>query len=470
MNLLKLSLVLALAGLISAQTPTADLVDLTQLLWINTTFTNYTAPIYSGYLYVNPQKQLHYFFFESQSSPSSDPLVLWLNGGPGCSSLLGALYEHGPFVFPDGSQDFQWNNYSWNLHANVIYMEAPACVGFSYIADYTLPFNDTNTAQDNLLAVLSWFAKFPGYSNRTFFIAGESYGGIYVPTLAAQIVWYNEQNPSSPINLKGIAVGNGVTDWEYDTTPADWDFYWNHALYSPAVRQQYETYCLTNPQSSQCGAATDAVNSSTYWINNYDIYRPCFGLNSSITQIDGVTNVDYARFRKLKRYTVGGTEIDAPGAAPCVDSVGAYYFLNNASVRESFHIYPNITTDWFMCTDNCNYTPNANASFWAYPILLEAGIRIMFYSGDVDGSVPTIGSQRWITNLVSQYNIPVVNPMNYWTLPGNLPTEPQVAGYVTDYLNFRFVTVKGAGHMVPQWQREGAYKMFYAFLNDVDLN
>jgi len=68
---------------------------------------------------------------------------LWLNGGPGCSSMLGAVYEHGPFVFPDGSADFEWNNNAWNQHANVLYLESPAGVGFSYISNYSIPLNDS---------------------------------------------------------------------------------------------------------------------------------------------------------------------------------------------------------------------------------------------------------------------------------------------------------------------------------------
>jgi carboxypeptidase C (cathepsin A) len=61
-----------------------------------------TYGFYSGYLNVNDTKELHYLFVESQSSPSIDPLVIWFNGGPGCSSMLGFSQEHGPFVMEDG--------------------------------------------------------------------------------------------------------------------------------------------------------------------------------------------------------------------------------------------------------------------------------------------------------------------------------------------------------------------------------
>ncbi|KAH9509420.1 hypothetical protein Btru_045851 [Bulinus truncatus] len=52
---------------------------------------------YSGYLSGSGGKQLHYWFVESSDNPEKDPLVLWMNGGPGCSSLEGFFSEHGPF-------------------------------------------------------------------------------------------------------------------------------------------------------------------------------------------------------------------------------------------------------------------------------------------------------------------------------------------------------------------------------------
>ena len=92
----------------------------------------------SGYLPVG-SKQMHYWFAESQGSPTNDPLVLWLNGGPGCSSMEGMLYENGPFRIQDDGKTVQLNNYSWNKLANMLYLESPAGVGFSWSpnkADY----------------------------------------------------------------------------------------------------------------------------------------------------------------------------------------------------------------------------------------------------------------------------------------------------------------------------------------------
>ena len=86
---------------------------------------------YSGMLTVSPTKALHYIFVESLNDPVNDPVVIWFNGGPGCSSLLGFMQENGPFVIDDNSTVIIENPHPWNGMANMLYIESPAGVGFS---------------------------------------------------------------------------------------------------------------------------------------------------------------------------------------------------------------------------------------------------------------------------------------------------------------------------------------------------
>lgn len=90
---------------------------------------------WSGHLQARPGKYLHYWFVTSQRDPIKDPLVLWLNGGPGCSSLDGFLSENGPLHVNDNGDTLYENKFSWNKIANVLYLESPAGVGFSYSDD-----------------------------------------------------------------------------------------------------------------------------------------------------------------------------------------------------------------------------------------------------------------------------------------------------------------------------------------------
>jgi len=162
---------------------------------------------YSGYLNATSGKFLHYWFVESQRSPSSDPVVLWMNGGPGCSSLDGFLSELGPLhVSADGKTLYN-NTYSWNREANVIFLEAPAGVGFSYSKNGKYNTDDDTTSYDNYVALQHFFVKFPQFKKNEFYITGESYGGIYIPTLSVRVL----TGPAN-INFKGFAIGNGFLD------------------------------------------------------------------------------------------------------------------------------------------------------------------------------------------------------------------------------------------------------------------
>jgi serine carboxypeptidase-like clade 2 len=133
--------------------------------------------------------------FNIAPDSANKPLVLWLNGGPGCSSLDGWANEHGPMML-DEEGHFHLNNYTWVNAANMIYLESPGGVGFSYInstAQEDLYMDDNTTAKDNLQALLSFFEKFPEMKENDFYISGESYGGIYVPILAYEVIEYNKE-------------------------------------------------------------------------------------------------------------------------------------------------------------------------------------------------------------------------------------------------------------------------------------
>ena len=91
----------------------------------------FTTTTYSGYLPVSDTKSLHYVFVESESDPANDPVVIWFNGGPGCSSMLAFMQENGPIAIDDGEDYIKTNPYPWNQRANMIWLESPAGVGYS---------------------------------------------------------------------------------------------------------------------------------------------------------------------------------------------------------------------------------------------------------------------------------------------------------------------------------------------------
>jgi carboxypeptidase C (cathepsin A) len=156
--------------------------------------------VYSGYVnnISDTSKSLHYLLVESQNDWQTDPLIIWTNGGPGCSSLLGFSTENGPFLMPDNTTEFVANPYSWNKNATVLYMEHPAGVGYSYCngtEDCTT--DDMKDSEDNLAMIKGFFDKYPEYKNHDLWLSGESYAGIYVPYMMWQIDMWNK-NETTP--------------------------------------------------------------------------------------------------------------------------------------------------------------------------------------------------------------------------------------------------------------------------------
>ena len=147
--------------------------------------TDFSSPTYSGFLKASETKKLHYVFAESYDSPETDPVLIWFNGGPGCSSMLAFMQEMGPIEIDDGETYLSANKNPWTRRANVIWLESPAGVGWSIAGtEADLSTNDMIQSEDALAALKSWYGKFPEYSTNPLYVSGESYAGIYVPYLA----------------------------------------------------------------------------------------------------------------------------------------------------------------------------------------------------------------------------------------------------------------------------------------------
>lgn len=203
----------------------------------------------------------------SRNDPLNDPIIIWFNGGPGCSSMLGWAQEHGPYAFEDGANNFTFNDWSWNNNANMFYIESPANVGYSVCEDILkdCQWTDQNSADDNRDIVIALLRdKFTAIQNNDLYISGESYAGIYVPQVMLRLDAYINATKLAGTgyipNLKGFMVGNGVTNWKFDCTPAYFHMSYYHGLISDDLYNNVNQNCNltyfdapTPPvQSDQC--------------------------------------------------------------------------------------------------------------------------------------------------------------------------------------------------------------------------
>ncbi|KAK1358841.1 Carboxypeptidase [Heracleum sosnowskyi] len=386
---------------------------------------------YSGYVTVDPVagRALFYYFAESENS-SSSPLVLWLNGGPGCSSFgNGAMMELGPFRVNSDGKTLSQNKYAWNNKANMLFLESPAGVGFSYsntTSDYVT--GDTKTAEDAYTFLINWLERFPEYQTRDFFITGESYAGHYIPQLAQLILQNNKITNQTVINLKGIAIGNAYVDLETQAT-GSFDYYWSHALLSDEIHEGITLNCNFSANANVSEACITYLQQVDLGkIFPYDIYAPWCDSSSGSPSTSGFD--------------------------PCTDSYIDTY-LNTQLVQTSLHVTVP-PKSWASCNYDVhgNWTDSPATVLPVIKELMSSGISVWLYSGDTDGVVPVTTTRFAINYLQTS----VKTQWYPWY------TQAEVGGYAVGYENLTFVTVRGSGHFVPSYQPSRALALFSSFL------
>jgi len=192
--------------------------------------------MHSGYVNVTSEDHLFYWLVEAAHTARDDaPLIVWSNGGPGCSGMEGATTESGPYILRDVKESSRMftgklahNEYSWNTRAHVLYVDQPRYVGFSCGTGPRVT-SSREAGKDMVQFLLGWRQLFPEHRHRDVIFASESYGGHYVPAWTAATMDYNER-ASEPIPLKGIALGNAIVDYKVQGLETFTKFLKSHAL------------------------------------------------------------------------------------------------------------------------------------------------------------------------------------------------------------------------------------------------
>uniref|UniRef100_A0A0R0IIY8 Carboxypeptidase n=1 Tax=Glycine max TaxID=3847 RepID=A0A0R0IIY8_SOYBN len=412
---------------------------------------------FSGYVTVDDMKHkaLFYYFVESETDPASKPLVLWLNGG--CSSLgVGAFSENGPFR-PNGEVLIK-NEYSWNRETNMLYLETPVGVGFSYAkggSSYDT-VNDETTARDNLVFLQRWFNKFPHYRHTDLFLAGESYAGHYVPQLAKLMIEINKKEKM--FNLKGIALGNPVLEYATDFNSRA-EFFWSHGLISDSTYKLFTTGCNYSRYVSEyyrdsisplCSKVMKQVSRETSkFVDKYDVT-----LDVCISSVLSQSKAICPQSQQTNE------SIDV-----CVDDKVTNY-LNRKDVQEALHAKLVGVQKWNVCSTILDYDM-LNLEVPTLPIvgsLIKAGVRVLIYSGDQDSVIPLTGSRTLVQKLARQLRLNTTIHYRVWF------EGQQVGGWTQVYGNIlSFATVRGASHEAPFSQPERSLVLFKSFLEDRPL-
>ncbi|KAF7502490.1 hypothetical protein GJ744_005667 [Endocarpon pusillum] len=455
---------------------------------------------YSGFIDLAENKHLFFWFFESRHDPTSDPITLWLNGGPGSDSMYGLFDELGPCMLK-ADLSTEHNAFAWNEVSNMLFLSQPVGVGFSYgskeeitvdlaaltngtvngtaearypVADYQA-INSTNLAAvDAWDAIQQFYVSLPDINpeirSNTFHLATESYGGHWGPVFMNHFRKQNdlhaEGNTSQKhhLDLGTLIIINGVVDYKTQA-PAFPRFARNNTHgreVNDTVADQME-FSLRMKQGC------------------LDYIDLCEATALSLGEAEGASLLDDLVCNTASSLCRNAVELVYVQYSPTENSP---YDVRDHSVypqpASAFPAYLNMGEVQQALGVDTNYSAPSNSEvltpFWftgdfvrSYPLsdlveLLDSGTRVALIYGDAD----------YVCNWYGGEDLSLAANFSWATQFRNAGYAPLVVdgeryGDTREYGNFSFTRVFDAGHLVPFYQPEAALAMFNRTIHGLDI-
>jgi len=431
---------------------TSQMQDDVQLRFIKNSGVCETTPgvlQMSGYIDVGTNMSLWFWFFEARHNPDAAPFTLWLNGGPGCSSMIGLFQENGPcHVMPDGNTTVL-NPFSWNNISNVLYIDQPVGTGFSF-GDVNI--NSTFAAAPPVwkgFQILFESPEFHKFQSREFIFATESYGGHYGPEF---ITYFDQQNQlidqhklqGEKIEVSALMINNG---W-YDPLLQN-QAYVDFATNAPGYGQLQSDEVLAQMSSDffgpggcqeqelACYAAgeTDASNQICMTADNFcidNVFAPAVGDRDSddLRQNGSTSNPFPPEF-----YV---SFLRNPDIVARIGAQAKYSECANAPDRQ------------FSRTGD-----DARTLLPQLAALANSRLKMLIWAGDADINCNWLGGHASVLAM-DWYGNATLHRTPFF----NMTIKGQAVAAVQNVDNFSFARVFASGHEVPAFQPEAALEIF----------
>ncbi|KAI7861595.1 Alpha/Beta hydrolase protein [Spinellus fusiger] len=415
---------------------------------------------YSGYVDItDTDDHIFFLFFESQTSPETSPTLLWLNGGPGCSSMIGAWVELGPCLI-NVSNYLPYNNpYSWNRAANLLFLDQPIGTGYSYGKSKVL--GSVMAAQEMYAVLQVFFRAFPKYRETDLHVGGESYGGHYVPALS-DIILHNNRHANAqglmPIQLKSLLIGNGWIDFHtqigyYETYACSHDSPCKyHPIFDNATCQHMQS---TKPE---CQSWANACHQHP---SRWTCYAA--GLYCKKAQLDPFDKTGLNPFDIRKKWSEdrpycyqeystleAWANTDQVRRLLGVDSEAGRFESCGSSLETLFTVSLDSITGFSQSISDA----------------LTEGVSVLMFSGDMDWQC------NWYGNKALTFSFEWPGKAGYSNAREE-KWQPQstedIMGYEQSYGGLTFVRLLNAGHMAVFDQPEAGSLLFHQWISSLSL-
>ncbi|KAI4222233.1 MAG: hypothetical protein L6R36_006295 [Xanthoria steineri] len=484
---------------------------------------------YAGYVHLPPNTladvdvtqnytiNTFFWFFESRKDPANAPLSIWMNGGPGSSSMIGLLQENGPCIINDDSNSTRLNPWSWNNEVNMIYIDQPNQVGFSYdiptngttdesevtIQDFsdgvpeqnntfyvgTFPSQNpnstangtTNAARSLWHFAQTWFQEFPAYkpNNSAVSIFTESYGGRYGPAFAAFFEEQNERIANESISDEGeeyiihldtLGIINGCIDLLIQE-PSYPEFAYNNTYGIEAINQTLYQQALDNFYRPETGCRALILECQAL-ANEGD--PNATGNNATVNQACSAANVYCSNEVEAQYINESGRnyyDIAAIDPTPFPQNYYLGYLAQNY-VQAALGVPVNYTQSnngvyqAFSSIGDYARTDIRGGQIQDLAYLLDNGVKVSLQYGDRDYACNWVGAEA------VSLQIPYSGRSSF-TSAGYAPivtNSTYNGGVVRQYGNLSFARVFQAGHEIPSYQPETSYRIFNRAIFGQDLS
>lgn len=388
---------------------------------------------HAGYLTVNKEynSNLFFWYFKSEGNPDKDPTVVWLQGGPGSSSLFGLFNENGPYIIT--KDKILKRPHTWSKVSNLIFFDNPVGTGYSF-TDNKLGYarNQTQVGNDLYSAILQLFQLFPHLQKNDLYVTGESYAGKYVPAFGHAIQRKNNDINSPPqlkVKLRGLMIGNAWTD------PENMLQYGNY-LYQLGLIDQNGRKQFRRIESE----ARKNIKKKN-WKRAAELIDELVGDETSLYyKYTGLTG--YYNYYNIK----SGDWEDYEEKFVTSNYFRQAVHVGNKTYNNGLDVYNNLYED----------VPKSVIS-WVAQLLKE--YRVLFYNGQLDIICAYPLTESYLRNMKWPLQKKYLNAKRYI-----YKVNDDVAGYYKTTGHLTDVLIRDAGHMVPTDQPVWALQLLTDFI------